>query len=568
MKLVASIWLSCLFLSSLLSQNITIHNVNVVDVKSGSIIAQQDVIVKEGIIKSIHRSQASNKQNSIDGTNKYLIPGLIDSHIHLFQSGGLYTRPDGMDYRHIKPYEEERQWVFDHAEDILRRYLSLGITSVIDIGGPMYNYPLRDSLNQISDIAHTYLTGPLISTYLPSQLDVDQPPIIVAKTKEEGIQLVKKQLPYKPDFIKIWYVTIKPQDALDNQPMIHAVIQEAKKHHLPVAVHATSLTTAKLALQSGADFLVHSVSEQIADSEFIQLLQESDAVYSPTLQVSGNYNNTFFLTLDISELDYDRAPPIPLGSLMDLNHLPPNEDLEYYKKVKDRILDYQRKRDSISLVNLSKVYQSNLPIAMGTDAGNIGTLHASSVFKEIQLMKDAGLSNADILKASTIHAAATIKKDNQVGSIDIGKRADLVLLQSNPLENLDALSDISDIFRNGKQMDVATLHQASPEQLVQQQLNAYNGHHLEAFLKPYADSVKIYNFPNELLLEGKSKMREQYTWIEKTPNLHCELVNRTILGNTVIDHERIVFDPNRPKVEAIAVYKINKGEIVEVYFMR
>ncbi len=107
-----------------------------------------------------------------------------------------------------------------------------------------------------------------------------------------------------------------------------------------------------------------------------------------------------------------------------------------------------------------------------------------------------------------------------------------------------------------------------PEQLAQAQLDAYNGHDLEAFLKPYAEDVKIYRFPNTLTLEGKTAMREQYQFIEKNPNLHCKLVNRIVEGNTVIDHENVTVGKDKQPIKAIAVYKIKDGKIAEVYFIQ
>jgi len=109
----------------------------------------------------------------------------------------------------------------------------------------------------------------------------------------------------------------------------------------------------------------------------------------------------------------------------------------------------------------------------------------------------------------------------------------------------------------------------TPEMLAQQQLNAYNARNIEAFLEPYSEDVAIYNFPNELIYKGKERMRTNYAnMFENTPELHCELVNRMILGNTVIDQERVTGFPGGQVIEAIAIYKIEKGKIAKVYFLR
>lgn len=109
----------------------------------------------------------------------------------------------------------------------------------------------------------------------------------------------------------------------------------------------------------------------------------------------------------------------------------------------------------------------------------------------------------------------------------------------------------------------------SPEELAQAQLEAYNNRDLEAFLEPYSDTVKIYNFPNEFRFQGKETMRKNYGGMfERLTDLNCELVNRMVSGDTVIDHERVLFDKDQPRSEVFAVYKVAHGKIQEVYFIR
>lgn len=110
---------------------------------------------------------------------------------------------------------------------------------------------------------------------------------------------------------------------------------------------------------------------------------------------------------------------------------------------------------------------------------------------------------------------------------------------------------------------------ATPEQLAQQQLDAYNQRNIEAFLVPYSDSVEVYTFPNQLQYKGKATMRQQYAALfERLPALHCKLLSRMVMGNTVIDHELVTFDAAQPQVQAIAVYTIANGKIQQVHFIR
>lgn len=108
----------------------------------------------------------------------------------------------------------------------------------------------------------------------------------------------------------------------------------------------------------------------------------------------------------------------------------------------------------------------------------------------------------------------------------------------------------------------------TPVELAQQQLNAYNARDIEAFLEPYAEDVELFNFPNQPISVGKERMRRSYGKLfEETPDLHCELVDRMVMGNTVIDQERVVFRKGEPALNAIAIYKIKDGKIARVYFI-
>jgi hypothetical protein len=117
-------------------------------------------------------------------------------------------------------------------------------------------------------------------------------------------------------------------------------------------------------------------------------------------------------------------------------------------------------------------------------------------------------------------------------------------------------------------IELSALEKTS-ESLAQSQLEAYNKRDIEGFLINYSESVKVYNFPNELLYEGLTTMRQQYaSMFERLPDLHCQLLNRMVNGNTVIDHESVIFNKNNPPMKVFAIYKIENNKIQEVYFVR
>lgn len=503
----------------------------------------------------------------INGEGKWLVPGLVDAHVHLFQSGGLYTRPDVVDLTAIRSYEVERQWLKDQAGSLLQRYLKLGITTVIDVGGPMSNFDIRDRYQDSDLHPSLYLTGPLISTYQPKAFDIEDAPIIKAHSAEEAVEMVKAQLPFKPDFIKIWYIDLPDQPASSTYDIVAATIKEAHSHGLRVAVHATELATAKLALKAGADVLVHSVDDPM-DEEGLKMIQAQQAVYVPTLVVHSNYDDVFTTEFVPTSLDHAQADPYVLGTLYDIKNPGMDATFERY----DTFVRGRSKQNEVNrsnqFKNLMQMIDGQVTVATGTDAGNIGTMHGTSYFDELDRMMQAGMSNADILVASTSNGAKFLGKEKEFGAIEVGLRADLILLQENPLEDIQNLQKIATVIKNGVEVPLAQLNPLSPADLAQQQLNGYNARDIEAFLAPYAEDVEVYVFPNELQYTGKDKMRSQYTGMfESLPDLHCQLVNRIVNGNKVIDQEFVTISAERT-AEAVAIYEIEEGKIARVYFIQ
>ena len=162
-----TILLLALFLAtSIWAQPTFIRNVNLVDVRNGKIIPAQTIVINGKKIEQIGASSEIapiSGASTIDGSGKYLMPGMTDAHIHFFQSGGLYTRPDAVDLRKKVPYERERDFGVRNAADYLSRYLRLGITSVVDVGGPMSNFAIRDTVGKSGLFPNILATGPLFS---------------------------------------------------------------------------------------------------------------------------------------------------------------------------------------------------------------------------------------------------------------------------------------------------------------------------------------------------------------------------------------------------------------------
>jgi imidazolonepropionase-like amidohydrolase len=548
------------------AQPLALVHGNLVDVERRTVTSDATVVIDGDKIVAAGRAgsvRVPDGARVVDVRGKWVLPGLVDSHIHLFQSGGLYTRPDVIDLRKVRSYDTELAWVRDNAGDMLARYLATGVTTVIDIGGPLANYAIRDRFNREARSPTIFLTGPLISTRQPAAFQIEDAPILLAPTGDAARAIVKQQLPYKPDFIKIWYIARSDLPAESTLPVIQATIDEAHSHGLKVAVHATQLKTAKLALGAGADILVHSVDDAPVDDEFIALLKKRNVPYIPTLIVSRRYREVLAQQFRPTAHDLALANPFALGSLGDLQHMPQSAP-----QMPATATPAQLERDRNLLANLKRLAEAGVLIATGTDAGNIGTPHASSYFDELLEMQKAGLGTWDILRASTVSGARVLGKEREFGSIAAGKRADLVVLDRDPFADLRNVEAVHAVVNRGNWHEPAALIDSSPAALAQRQLNAYNQRDLEAFLEPYSEDVEFYSFfPNKLHSQGKAAMREGYRKLfESSPELHCELVNRIVLGDTVIDQERVTGLRGKT-LEAIAIYTVRDGKIVRVTFI-
>lgn len=551
---------------------VSIVNVNVLDVEKQKIIPNATVQFANGkILQLATKAKVVNGGTIVDGKGKYLIPGLTDAHIHFFQSGGLYTRPDVIDLKKFVPYEQEIAQSKTQMADVMKWNLVNGITSVIDVGATYNLLNERQKYTDSSFAPTVYMTGPLLTTYEPAPykgLGNDRPFSLV-KTEDEARKMVQEQLPYKPDFIKIWYIVIgqnKEEVARKHLPIVKAVIDEAHKNNLKVAVHATERITAQLAVENGADFLVHSVDDEIVSNEFVQLLKNRKTILCPTLVVHHNYDKVLGQKNHFHSNEFERSNPFTLGTLFDLQHLPDSK-IKLYRDGTRKGMQATASQDSVCLVNLKKLSDGGVRIAAGTDAGNIGTLHGGSYITELLQMQAAGLSNWQVLTTATINPAFILGKEKETGSIAKGKVADMVLLNANPLEDINHLTQIELVINKGRLCYPDSIIKESALALVQRQLNAYNARDIDAFLEPYADDVELYDYASgKLLGKGKDAMRKDYAFFKQVPELHCEIKARIQQGNIVIDKERVTGFGNKA-VEAVAVYHIANNKIVKVYFI-
>ncbi len=545
---------------------VLIDPANEVSVENAGVLVKGDKILKAGKL-SIMKDIPENA-DVVDVSGKYVIPGLVDGHIHFFQSGGLYTRPDALDLRHRVPYDEEIKWIRENIDDVFKRNLACGITGIVDVGGPFWNFDVRSQAEKQVLAPEVYVTGPLLTPYVPDAFKIGGSAFTLVLTKEDARREVQKQLKYDPDFIKIWYIVGRGVTAEEYLPTAKTIVEESHKAGKPVYVHATELETAKKAIEAGCDVLVHMVRDQDVDEEFLRMAKENEVVIMPTLWVFHSYTSVYSKKLALSKKEHLLGNPYVIGTFFDMYELSEDELGERQKRLLAKKGPVETNKTLLK--NLKKVYDYGITVAAGTDAGNVGVLHGPGLFHEFDYMSDAGLSAMEILKSATINAAKMLENEERFGTIEKNKHADLVVLNSNPLEDIKNVSDIHLVMKSGKFFKPGNIIQPSPKDLAQIQLNAYNEKDIESFLSVYADDVEIYEFPSNLLYTGKEKMRETYTeYFKKAGELHCELVDRIVLNNKVIDREKVTTEiPGREEIHAIAVYEIADGRIQKVWFMR
>ena len=389
----------------------------------------------------------------VDCKGKFILPGYIDTHVHFFQSGDLFTRPDVVDLTKVRSYADEIAWVKKNLPDALARYLRSGITSVVDIGGPFWNFEVRKIANSTAKAPRVAVAGPLISSVSRPQLDLGDPPIVQINTPEEAREFVRKLAPQNPDFVKIWYVVDKDHPVESFRPIVRATVEESHAHKLRVAVHATELETARAAVEEGADVLVHSVIDKEVDDRFVQLLKEKHIILTPTLVVFERYGRTFANKLNLTPEEKAWGNPEVIATL-DVTKLPPDQVPERIKTAladPDKVLDRIKQTYAVALKNLKTLQDAGITIAAGTDAGNIGTIHGPALFREFQLMKEAGLTPMQILQCTTANAAKFFGGETgaHIGSIEKGNFADLVSLKSNPIDDIAHTSDIDSVMKGG-----------------------------------------------------------------------------------------------------------------------
>ncbi len=446
-----SLVLSCLLLATFAAAQqsgpIVIQGGTLINGTGSAAIRNSVIVIDNGRIVDVGpRNEVKVPKNAqtIDARGKWIVPGLIDAHIHFSQSADIYTRPDIVDLRKWRSYEMELAWIKERLPFTFERYLASGVTGVVDCGGPMWNFEVRDIASRTKKAPRVAVAGPLIGTYLSPATASNDPDVVKPNSPAEARELVRRQLEHKPDLIKLLWER-HPGDNLTQQAQImSAAIDESKSHGVRVAVHATELDTAKAALNAGADILVHSVTDRLIDTDFINLVTARNVPYIATLAVEDGYHMVFAQEIQLTDIEQKLGDPEVIKTWSELAKIPPNEIPGGMPR-----MPAQPKRP-VSYENLMLLETAGARIVVGTDAGNIGTLHGPAIHHEMELMVAAGLRPMDVIVAATRNAATVMGREAELGTLQKGKFADLVILDADPLADIKNTRKIYKVMKSGE----------------------------------------------------------------------------------------------------------------------
>lgn len=424
-----------------------IHNVNIIDLETGNILKEQSVFIAGDSIHSIVKSKdllTSSAAQQIDGSGKFLMTGLWDNHVH-FRGG--------------KELVEENK-------KLLNLFIANGITTVRDAGGDLTT-SVKEWQKQIEA---GNLTGPTIFTSGPK---IDGPggtwagSLEVSNEKEINNALDSLQQ-LNVDFVKIYDSKISGENYLK-------IISEAEKRDMITSGHMPFSVTVEEATNAGIDAIEHLYyvlkgcsAEEIAITEAVK--NEKAGFWNSLDRVMKTYSDivakeTFS---KLKENDIYVVPTLHIGhTLSHLDETDHSSD-EYLKYVGPGIQEtyagrinsaknaspefvVTRKNLDSAFVKLAGDLAANdVKLLAGSDSGafNSYTYPGISLHKELEALVNAGLTPLQALQTSASNGSKFLQK--RLPEIKSGATADLVLLNTNPLENIENTQDIFMVFKSGK----------------------------------------------------------------------------------------------------------------------
>jgi imidazolonepropionase-like amidohydrolase len=396
-----------------------------------------------------------------DVTGRFLTQGLVDAHVHFSQTGWLDGRPDGMPAPEVYPYLETSRANRSNPERWHRSYLCTGITAVFDVGGHPWTTALPDAFEDRDDGAHVRAAGPLVTFGGRPELQADEEmyTFLPMGSDAEALESVEAVAAMGSSALKVWYLRVPAQDRVEMDARLMKVGERARSHGLDLIVHSTGLREAKAALRAGAKVLVHSVEDQPVDEEFLALARANGTVYLPTLVVGENWGRAVISVamnrpqaLDDTNVCVDPNTVAKVNDTATLQAFVPERNRGNLEYALERMRRTGRTQ-AIMAVNLRKVHEAGITVATATDAGNPLTLHGPSIYNEMESMQAAGIPAAEIVVMSTRNGARAMNREDDFGTLEAGKIADLLILSEDPTIDVRAFRSVTHVMRAG------TLHE-------------------------------------------------------------------------------------------------------------
>jgi len=404
-----------------------------IDGTGGPPVSDSVVIVAGSRIRAI-----GNRANTpipagvqkIDGRGKFLVPGLIDLHVHLgTRAGAKYDTAD---------YTRER------IERNLNAYLYFGVTSVRSMGiDRQAGFDVRKAEREGKlQTARLFTAGRGFTAPggHPSQEVGDV--VVQTNSPEEARKQVDTLAAQQVDAIKIWVDDLGHKAPKVKPAVMDAILDQARKYSIPVTVHIYSLADTEYLVRAGAAGFLHMIQDtEDIDAAFIARLRDLRIVFAPTLVRQ--------------ELDwlYTEHP-----NLLDDPDVARSVDADVIAAAKQAARDAhampaERADFERAMHNTRKLAAGGVLIGVGSDGGSGLDFPGLTTHRELELLAAAGLSPMDVIVAATRNGALALRKSDELGTIESGRRADLMLISANPLEDVGNLRKIDRLMLNGDWVD-------------------------------------------------------------------------------------------------------------------
>jgi imidazolonepropionase-like amidohydrolase len=251
------------------------------------------------------------------------------------------------------------------------------------------------------------------------------------------------------DLVKVGFAPAPGHELAAFTPILEALVEEAHARGLRVAMHAEQLEVAKLAVRSGVDVLAHTIVDRPVDDELIGLARDAGTVSITGLAHFERYQQVLDQSVSLLPIEERCGDPDVVASWDELG-----EFREDDRPLVPEVIRYGASAEArrILLGNVRRLFEAGVPIAAGSNGGNIGTLQGPSFHREFHMMAEAGLPPSAVLVSATRDAARALGVGDSRGTVEVGKAGDLLVLSKDPLESVENLAAIETVYVNGERV--------------------------------------------------------------------------------------------------------------------